>query len=78
VVGSGQLQGSSTAVSLRSSRHERPVVTGGPFLQSKEVIGGYYVIDATDRDEVVDCARLLPELSGDHVGVEIWPLVERR
>jgi hypothetical protein len=51
---------------------------GWPFLESKEVIGGYYVIDATDRNEVVEYARLLPELSGDHGGVEIWPLVERR
>jgi len=29
---------------------ERPVVTDGPYLESKEVIGGFWVIDAPDRD----------------------------
>src|ERR1700751_5545054 len=38
----------------------KPVVTDGPFTESKEVIGGYWMIDVKSRDEAIDWARRCP------------------
>jgi len=50
------------------------VVTDGPFAETKELLGGYYVIDAPDLDTAIDAAARCP---GAAVGkVEIRPIVE--
>ena len=48
-------------VSIRAGRGGRPAVTNGPFLETKEVIGGYYVLEAADDDEAIRLAGLIPE-----------------
>jgi hypothetical protein len=53
------------------------MVSDGPFLESKEVVGGFYLVDAADRDEVVGYANHLAEAAHDHSGVEIIPLLRR-
>ncbi len=40
----------------------KPVVTDGPYAESKEVIGGYYVIEADDYDHAVETARECPHI----------------
>ena len=35
-------------------------VTDGPFSEAKELIGGYWIIQAKDRDEAVECAKRVP------------------
>ena len=47
----------------------KPRVTDGPFTESKEVLGGYWIIKATSRDEAVDWARRVPADEGDVVEV---------
>jgi hypothetical protein len=74
VLASGQLEPSSTtATTLRGA--DAPAVTDGPFLESKEVVGGFYLLEAADLDEVVALSRELAEVRHDHSGVEITPLV---
>ncbi len=61
----------------RTIRHNgtAPVVTDGPFTDTKEVVGGYMVLDAVDLDEAVAIASEWPTL---HYGgsIEVRPLVE--
>ncbi|QBJ97028.1 transcription initiation protein [Rhodococcus sp. ABRD24] len=52
----------------------RTLVTDGPFAETTEVVGGYYVFDAADLDVALALARQLPEASTGHV--ELWPMVD--
>lgn len=67
------LQGDDTASTVRVRDGER-IVTDGPFIESKEVIGGYYVIDVADLDEALDWAARIPN---SHFGtIEVRPVME--
>lgn len=46
-------------------------VTDGPFTESKEIVGGYAIIDAKSREEALDVARRFMELHRTH-----WPTFE--
>ncbi|MEU8135871.1 YciI family protein [Streptodolium elevatio] len=52
--------------------HKGGMVTDGPFLESKEVIAGFFVVDAADLDQALAVAKLLPIMDG---AVEVWPLM---
>lgn len=76
IVDSGELEASSTAVTLRS-RDRGMGTTAGPFAETREVIGGFYVIDVDDLDEALRLARLLPETTASYTaGVEVRRLVD--
>lgn len=71
VVGGEQLQGPRTVTTVRSQGGRR-IVTDGPFIESKEVIGGFAVVEVRDLEEAQEMARAWP------VGpVEVWPVVVR-
>lgn len=72
VLSAGELQPPAAATSLRAG----PTVTDGPFLETKEVVGGFYVLEAADLDEAVTLVTELAEVAHDHSGVEIRPLVD--
>ncbi|WP_027345447.1 YciI family protein [Hamadaea tsunoensis] len=72
-----QLESSSTATSLRSGPDRSVVPTDGPFLETKEALGGFYLVEAPDLDKVVEMASGLYEVHAGHSGVEIRPLVEQ-
>jgi hypothetical protein len=78
VLASGQLEPSSTTATTVRTRGGAgtPAVTDGPFLETKEVIGGFYLVEAADLDEAVALSRELAEVRHDHSGVEITPLVQ--
>jgi hypothetical protein len=76
VIGGNALQSSATATSLRADLDGRPAVTDGPFLETKEVLGGYYLLEAADLDEAIALARRIPEASAPASGVEIRPVRE--
>ena len=76
VLGGHQLENSATATSLRAGSGS-PTITDGPFLETKEALGGFYVVEATDLDEVIRWSSLLRETTEDHSGVEVRPIVER-
>jgi hypothetical protein len=77
ILASGQLESSTTAVTLRAGSGGDYLVSDGPFQETKELVGGFYLVEASDRDEVVSLASLLAEVRHDHSGVEITPLVEQ-
>jgi hypothetical protein len=70
IVGGEQLQGYKGVTTVRSDNGTR-IVTDGPFIESKEVIGGFAIVDVNDLDEAQDIAKDWP--GGP---VEIWPTVE--
>jgi len=63
----------ATATTIRV-RDGRISVTDGPFAETKEQLGGYYVIEAADRDEAIRVAARIP---GARIGsVELQPIAE--
>lgn len=72
-LGAAPLQPTSTATSLRL-QDGKPVITDGPFAETREQLGGFFLIDAKDLDEAIDIAARVP--AGRWGTVEIRPLVE--
>jgi hypothetical protein len=64
------------ATAVRAGSAGRVTVTDGPFLETKEAVGGYYLLEASDLDEVLALTELLPEVHASHSGVEIRPVVD--
>lgn len=67
------LQGSETATTV-SMRDGQRVVTDGPFIETKEVIGGFYVIDVANLDEALDWAAKVPNSRFGRI--EVRPVME--
>lgn len=76
VLAGHELLAGSAATSLRGSAVGRPTPTDGPFLETKEVLGGYYLMELPDLDAAIALAGKLPEVSAGHGGVEIRPVRE--
>lgn len=68
-----ELDGRSTAKVVRVRDGER-IVTDGPFAETKEVLGGVFVVDLPDLDEAIRLAALIP--TALHGSLEIRPIVE--
>ncbi|WP_040815848.1 YciI family protein [Nocardia concava] len=69
--GGNALEYSHTATSIRPDGAGGFVVTDGPFAETKEQLGGYYVIEAADLDEAIARAQQVPMAQG---GVEVRPI----
>jgi len=54
-------------------RDGRTVVTDGPFAETKEILGGYFLVDCKDLDQAIEIAQRVPVV--DRGSVEIRPLV---
>jgi hypothetical protein len=53
----------------------KPIVTDGPFAETKEQLAGYYILDCKDEDEAIAWASKLPTACGGRPGcVEIRPI----
>jgi len=61
------LQPPETATAIRGD-----LVTDGPFVETKEVLAGVFVIEARDLDHALELARMTPVVDG---GVEVRPLL---
>ncbi len=67
------LHSTATATSVRV-RDGKRLVTDGPFAETREQLGGYFLVDAKDLDAAIDIAGRIP---GGRIGtVEIRPVVE--
>lgn len=75
IVGSAELELAPMATTLRTDSAGGFVTTDGPFLETKEALGGFYLVEAGDLDEVIALAARLPEVHAGHSGVEIRPVV---
>jgi len=67
------LHPTSTATSVRMREGKR-LVTDGPFAETREQLGGFFLIDANDLDEAIDIAGRIP--AGRWGTVEIRPVME--
>ncbi len=74
-VGGAQLQPVETATTVRV-QDGQTLTTDGPFADTKEVFGGYYVFEADNLDQAIELAARIPaaRLGG---AIEVRPLVER-
>jgi hypothetical protein len=66
ILGGNALKETSTATSIRND-----VVTDGPFVETKEALGGYYLVEANDLDEALEIGKNCPAMFG---GVEVRPI----
>ena len=75
LVGANQLQPTGTATTVRI-RDDEQVVTDGPFAETKEALGGYYLIDVDSIDEALEWAAKIP--SARYGTIEVRPIVMRQ
>ncbi|NUR82467.1 MAG: hypothetical protein HOY71_00105 [Nonomuraea sp.] len=52
-------------------RNGQPVVTDGPFLEAKEYLGGFYLIDVEDKARAIELAAQVPDAAFPGFGVEV-------
>lgn len=52
-------------------RDNQPVVTDGPFLEAKEYLGGFYLVDVEDKARALELAAQIPDARIDGLGVEV-------
>lgn len=72
-VAAGPLQPTATAASVRV-RDCKPTVTDGPFAETREQLGGYYLVDVASREEAVAIAARIPVA---RMGtIEVRPIIE--
>jgi len=69
ILGGEALMPSATATTIRDDG----TITDGPFAETKEALGGYYLIEAADLDKAIAVAKDCPMPSG---GVEVRPIME--
>jgi hypothetical protein len=69
----GPLHPVATATSVRV-RDGKRLVTDGPFAETREQLGGYYVIEAKDLDEAIGIAERIPPAK--YGTIEIRPIME--
>ena len=67
------LQPTSTATTVRM-RDGQMLTTDGPFAETKEVLGGYYILECPDLDAAVDLAAKIP--AAEYGSIEVRPIME--
>jgi hypothetical protein len=70
-LGSNRLKPVASATTVRV-RDGKRVVTDGPFAETKEQLGGYYLVEAADLDEAIAIAAKIP--AARHGSVEVRPI----
>ena len=72
IQGGNALQSVSTATTIRPDGAGGFTVTDGPFVETKEALGGYYLVEAADLDEAIALAKQIPVVDG---GLEVRPIM---
>ena len=67
------LEPTSTATTVQV-RDGRTITTDGPFAETKEALGGFYMIDVKDLDEAIELAARIP--GAQHGSIEVRPITE--
>ena len=73
--GNAQLDSVDTARTIRSDSNGAVVVTDGPYIELKEVIGGIVMLTADSLDEAVQIASGWPSLTGS-TSIEVRPTID--
>ena len=58
-----------------SVRNGQPAVTDGPFLESKEYLGGFYLIDCESKERAIELAAMIPDAQIEGLGIEVRPVM---
>ena len=72
-LGGEGLQPSSAATTVQIAESGDPIVSDGPFAETKEQLGGYYLLDCKDLDEALAWAKKIPMPGGT---VEVRPVMD--
>jgi hypothetical protein len=72
-VGGEGLQPSATATTVKIQESGDPIVSDGPFAETKEQLGGYYLLDCKDLDDALAWAKKIPMPGGT---VEVRPVMD--
>ncbi|SFT36359.1 Uncharacterized conserved protein [Actinopolyspora lacussalsi subsp. righensis] len=56
-------------------REGAPMVSDGPYLEAKEYLGGYYLVECAERDRAIELAAMIPDAKVEGLGVEVRPVV---
>ncbi len=73
IVAGSALAPTSTATTIKRVADGQDTIVDGPFAETKEVLGGYYIIDVPDLDAALAVAREIPLPAGS---IELRPLPE--
>jgi hypothetical protein len=71
--GGDKLKSTATATTVRIQA-DKPMITDGPFAETKEVLAGYYILDCHDLDEAIGWAARIAGACKGGSGVEIRPI----
>jgi hypothetical protein len=71
--GGEALQGTQTATTVQV-RDGRTITTDGPFAETKEALGGFYLVEAKDLDQAIKIAAMIP--GAKHGSIEVRPIWE--
>jgi hypothetical protein len=75
MLGGDELESATTATTVRV-RNGETLTTDGPFTETKEQLGGYFLLECDDLDEAIELAAKIPAARGG--AVEVRPVVERQ
>jgi hypothetical protein len=75
IKGGAELQPATTATTVRVNGSGEALTTDGPFADAKEVLGGYFLLEADNLDDAVALAARIPAARTG--AVEVRPVVER-
>jgi hypothetical protein len=78
---SGELQGGEALQGLETAttvtvKDGETLTTDGPFAETKEFLGGYYMVDVADLDRAIEVAAKIPDAAWGHGKVEVRPIIE--
>lgn len=74
MISTNALADPSNSVVVRSRGGEQ-VVTDGPFVESKEFLGGYYLVDCETKERAVELAGMIPDAKIEGLGIEVRPVM---
>lgn len=72
-ISASPLHPTATATSVRV-RNGKRLITDGPFAETREQLGGYYIVEASNLDEAMNIAERIPV--AEHGTIEIRPVLE--
>jgi hypothetical protein len=77
---SGEMLGSTALADPSASAVVRvrdgvPAVTDGPYLEAKEYLGGYYLVECDNRERALELAAMIPDARVEGLGIEVRPVV---
>jgi hypothetical protein len=77
---SGEMLGTTALADPSSSAVVRvrdgvPAVTDGPYLEAKEYLGGYYLVECENRERALELAAMIPDARVNGLGIEVRPVV---